>query len=213
MEKNYLLEKITFLNLKMKKIDYTFPLEKTNKPTKWINIIIHHTKNQKTIQDIINLHVKTNNWSEIGYHFLISKAGTIYYSRQLNTAGAHTFKYNRNSIGIALFGNFDETKPTLKQISSLQKLIKSLQNKYEIKRILGHNQAAFKIIKKKFWKLKLKNLDLKKIQNKNSFKKFLKETTTKILETNSDKKTIDIIEHLTTCPGFFMYQELCKLQK
>jgi len=142
-----MISKIEKFGLKIKKINYSFKITNTNSPTKFIKIIVHHVGKTKTIQEIIDLHVKKNHWSSIGYHFLIGKRGQIYYSRDLKYAGAHTFGYNKNSIGIALFGNFDETEPTTKQIVSLNNLVDALKQEYKIKKVLGHNQAIYKLLK------------------------------------------------------------------
>ncbi|MCA9459105.1 MAG: N-acetylmuramoyl-L-alanine amidase [Nanoarchaeota archaeon] len=206
--KNYLLQKINYLELPMKKIIYDFEIKETNTPTKWIKIVIHHTKNRKTIQSIIDLHVKKNRWSEIGYHFMIGNKGQIYYTRELDTAGAHTYGYNRNSIGIALFGNFDETQATEKQLNSLNKLIEAIKKKYPIRKILGHNQAIYKQIKNTFWKLNLSEINILEIENKDTYKEFIKETNEKVLAQDASSKTVSLIKRFTSCPGFNMYKWL-----
>jgi len=211
--KNYILNKINFLNLNMKEIIYDFKVQHSNEPTNWIKIIIHHTSNSNTIQKIINLHVMKNQWSSIGYHFLIGKNGQIYYSRKLNTAGAHCYGYNRNSIGIALFGNFDNDEPTEKQIISLKKLISSIKNKYEIRKILGHNQAIYKIIKEKFYRINLPQINPIEIDTKLSYDTFRKQITEKVLEFDANKSTVDLIKRFKTCPGFYMYKYLKEIEK
>ncbi len=211
--KNYVLSKINKFGIDMKRIVYDFKVEKTNSPTKWIKIVVHHTGKSKKIQQIIDLHVKKNRWSTIGYHFMISKKGTIYYSRSLNYAGAHTFGYNRNAIGIALFGNFDVDEPTEKQIESLNRLIEVLCNEYEIKNILGHNEAIYKKIKERFWKVNLPDLNPIEIKTKLSYDGFVKQITTNILEEDASEASVSLIKRLKSCPGFNMYSHICNLKK
>jgi len=208
MQKNYVLKKVLYLGLEIYKIIYDFKIENTSLPTRYINIILHHTGNTKTIQDIIDLHVKKKHFSSIGYHFLISKSGKIYLSRELKYAGAHTYLYNRNSIGIAFLGNYDKEELTQKQILALEKLIVSLKKNYPIKRLLGHNQAIYDKIRKKYYKENLENIDLFQIPSPTAYNKFVKETTTKILKFHSTKSDINLIKRLKTCPGFNTYKIL-----
>lgn len=213
MEKNYHLANISFYNLRIKEIRYNYNYEVLNKPTRWIRIIIHHTNKNKNISDIINKHIKKNHWSSIGYHFLINKRGKIIYSRPLSNTGAHTIKHNRNSIGIALLGNYDKEMPNNKQLESLNKLCQTLKKEYPIKEIIGHNQAIYKILKKKYWKQNLPTKNLLQIKSKENYEKFVKTTTTKILKKNSDDSTISLIKRFKSCPGFNMYKEVNKLNK
>lgn len=211
--KNYLLKQRELFGLDIKEIIYGFKEQQTNKPTYFNKIIIHHSGNKTTIQQIIDTHIKKNHWAAIGFHFMISKKGTIYYSRNLKYAGAHTQGYNKNGIGIALFGNFDNIEPNLKQISSLTKLIKALKNELGIKIILSHNQAIYKQIKKKFWKLNLPDINPIDIETKFSYDNFVREINTKILEKDATEETVLLIKRFQTCPGFNMYKFVKEFEK
>ncbi len=213
MEKAYFLRKIELFGLQINKIIYDFDVKKTNLPTRFINIIIHHTGKQKTIDDVIDSHIKKNRYSSIGYHFMISKTGKIYQTRELKFAGAHTFEYNKNSIGIALFGNFDNEIPNKKQIESLNNLTKSLKKNFPIKRILGHNEAIFKSIKNKFWRLNIDNIDLLDINSRLSFDIFRKEVIEKVLESDASPISVNLVKKFTSCPGFHLYQKIIKLRE
>src|SRR6056297_2040206 len=125
--KQYILKKKELFNLPMKEIHYLFEQTNTSKPDKFKHIIVHHTHNRHTIQKIIDLHMKKKRWASIGYHFLIGKNGQIYISRDLGFAGAHTYGFNKDSIGIGLFGNLTLQKPTPKQINALNNLVTELQ--------------------------------------------------------------------------------------
>jgi len=204
--KNYILKKIMLFGLDMKEIIYDFKPIETNQPTHWIKIIIHHTgENQNTIQKIIDKHIKKNRWSSIGYHFMIGKNGQIYYCRNLKNAGAHTFGYNRNSIGIALFGNFDEVMPTEKQITILKKLVFAIEKNYKIRKIYGHNQAIYKTIKEKYFRVNIPMQNILDIGTKLSYDLFVKQVTEKVLKFDASKSTVDLIKKFKTCPGFNLY--------
>ena len=213
--KSYVLKKIDYLGLEVKRVDYTFQIRKAVDPTKFIRIIVHHTgAKQRTLQNIIDLHVEKNKWAAIGYHFMIGKNGQIYYTRDLKYSGAHTYHFNRNSIGIALFGNFDENTPSEKQLESLRKLIDALFNKFDIKEILGHNEAIYRYLKGKYYWIKgLPGTNPLDIETKLSHELFLREITTKVLEKDAGEDTVKTIKRLKTCPGFNMYKPLKEIRK
>ena len=51
-------------------------------------------------------------FSDIGYHFLVSRSGEVIQGRPVEKAGAHAKSANSDSIGVAMFGGFgSEEKP------------------------------------------------------------------------------------------------------
>lgn len=46
-------------------------------------------------------------WSDVGYHYLIRRDGTIEVGRQLSRSGAHVRGHNATTIGIAYSGGID----------------------------------------------------------------------------------------------------------
>ena len=91
----------------------------------------------------------SNGWSNIGYHYYITKDGHVYSGRKCSEIGAHCIGHNHTSIGICYEGGLDENfKPcdtrTLSQKASLEKLIFELKLKYPIKHIYGHRDFAKK---------------------------------------------------------------------
>jgi len=85
-------------------------------------LIIHcsDTPNDRDVNaaTIKEWHVDGNGWSDIGYHFVIKRDGTLEEGRPVITAGAHCLGHNANSIGICLIGRDKFTKEqfqTLKQ--------------------------------------------------------------------------------------------------
>ena len=47
-----------------------------------------------------------NNWSDIGYNFLVGEDGNVYEGRGWSKRGAHAPTYNAESIGICVIGDF-----------------------------------------------------------------------------------------------------------
>jgi len=91
-------------------------------------------------------------WSDIGYHYLIDRDGTIADGRPIERAGAHVKGYNKHSVGISLFGGYGgneddkfEDHFTVEQDHALRYLISELESEYpSIKKIRGHNEVAAK---------------------------------------------------------------------
>jgi len=89
-------------------------------------------------------------WSDIGYHYLIDRDGTVTEGRPIERAGAHAKGYNKRSVGIALWGGHGgsqhdafEDHFTPEQDRALRKLITSLRMEYPtIQRIRGHNEVS-----------------------------------------------------------------------
>lgn len=55
-------------------------------------------------EEIRDWHVNGNGWSDIGYHFIIRRDGTVEAGRNISRVGAHTKGHNITSIGICLVG-------------------------------------------------------------------------------------------------------------
>lgn len=90
-------------------------------------------------------------WSDIGYHYVIYRDGSVHEGRDINLIGAHTSGYNTNSIGICYVGGTDKEGKskdtrTSEQKNALVKLVKELLQKYNLKsdNVYGHYQFANK---------------------------------------------------------------------
>lgn len=97
-----------------------------------------------TVDDIRNWH-KQQGWSDIGYHYVIYRDGTIVNGRDVDIVGAHCNKggHNQHSIGICYIGGCDKKmKPkdtrTEEQKSSLLSLLYDLKKIYPDVAIYGH---------------------------------------------------------------------------
>lgn len=98
-------------------------------------------------------HVDGNGWSDIGYHYLVDRDGTVTEGRPIEKSGAHARGHNTGSVGIALWGGhsgdqddkFDEHF-TPAQDRALRKLISSLRTEYpSITKVRGHNEVSAKM--------------------------------------------------------------------
>lgn len=105
---------------------------------------------QKTAE-IRRWHVQDRGWSDIGYHYLIDRDGTVTEGRSLGRTGAHAKGHNTGSVGISLFGGhggnvadkFDDNF-TEDQDRALRELIDTLKVDHPITKIIGHNEVSNK---------------------------------------------------------------------
>jgi len=90
------------------------------------------------IETIRSWHVKERHFSDIGYHYFISKDGVVHTGRPEEKVGAHVRGHNSGSIGICLSGSRGFTAD---QFRSLEGLLKDLCKKYELEKqdILAHH--------------------------------------------------------------------------
>ena len=84
-------------------------------------------------------------WSDIGYHWVIKRDGTIQSGRSMTRSGAGVKGHNKDNIHICMIGGVDDNnKPennyTEHQFSSLRYLISDLSSTFGVKQenIKGH---------------------------------------------------------------------------
>ncbi|WP_149828319.1 peptidoglycan recognition protein family protein [Streptomyces tailanensis] len=120
-----------------------------NSPTAFYpfqTITVHHTAMTNddpdpaaTVRAIYQLHAVTNDWGDIGYHFLIDEAGRIYEGRYSGDDGMpahdadgkvvtafHVGGFNSGNLGIALLGTFTEQGPKEAARQALTRLVRVL---------------------------------------------------------------------------------------
>lgn len=124
-------------------------------------IIVHCTAtrplwmdNNTTAQKVAEVrrwHMQERKWSDIGYHFLIDRDGTVAHGRLLERTGAHTQGRNTGTVGIALFGGHGSSAAdkfaenfTPAQDRALRALIDRLRATHGRLALSGHNQWAAK---------------------------------------------------------------------
>jgi N-acetylmuramoyl-L-alanine amidase len=122
------------------------------RPWKWI--VIHHSASPTGSMAIFDKEHRAKGWDGVGYHFVIGN-GTNSGDGQVEVTprwpiqkwGAHAKtpdnRYNEYGIGICLVGNFDNSRPTAKQMQSLDKLVAYLMETYHItpQNVLGHRDT------------------------------------------------------------------------
>lgn len=86
---------------------------------------------------------KKKGWSDIGYHFVVRRDGTVEKGRPVSQTGAHVQGHNRNNIGICLEGGIDDQfQPannfTREQWRALKPLVADLKARAPKAKILGH---------------------------------------------------------------------------
>lgn len=71
-------------------------------------------------------------WGDIGYHFIIDRAGRVYEGRPLIYQGAHVKNHNEGNIGVLCLGNFESHAPSDAQLRALAAHVKTLRTKFRV---------------------------------------------------------------------------------
>ena len=115
-------------------------------------ILVHCTATAEgkdfTVSDIRRWHTtpkpKGNGWSDIGYHYVIYRDGTIHEGRSVDISGAHCEGWNAHSIGVVYVGGCEKDGKTPKdtrtneQKAALLSLLMDLRKIYPQAKIAGH---------------------------------------------------------------------------
>ncbi|MAJ46069.1 MAG: hypothetical protein CMJ57_01915 [Planctomycetaceae bacterium] len=85
-----------------------------------------------------------NRWGDIGYHFVVDRAGRVWEARPITYQGAHVKNQNERNIGILCLGNFEQQRPSRDQVRGLEILVVNLRNKYRVptSRVRTHRELA-----------------------------------------------------------------------
>lgn len=97
---------------------------RTPTPRLWL----HHTAGSEPdgpagLRRIQNFHMNTRGWSDIAYSFVVDRRATIFEGRGAGVAGGHTAGDNTTSHAICVIGNYDNERPTSKQLAAIAELI------------------------------------------------------------------------------------------
>ena len=110
-------------------------------------IILHCTATPQntTIQSILNYWKNFKKWRNPGYHKLIKADGECVNLLDILKISNGAKGYNHNSIHVAYIGGIDECKKpldnrTVKQILTMQRVLKELCLRFPNAKILGHNE-------------------------------------------------------------------------
>jgi N-acetyl-anhydromuramyl-L-alanine amidase AmpD len=72
-------------------------------------------------------------WGDIGYHYIIDRAGRVWEGRPIRYQGAHVRNNNEHNIGILVLGNFDKQSPSGAQLKSLYGTAAALTQQHKIR--------------------------------------------------------------------------------
>lgn len=102
-----------------------------------------------TTTDIRAWH-KARGFTDVGYHYVVYRDGTVALGRPIGQVGAHVSGHNTGSIGVCYIGGVSADGKVAKdtrtkaQTSSLLWLTQQLVKKFNVKRIRGHSEVANK---------------------------------------------------------------------
>ncbi len=129
---------------------------------KWTAIVLHHSASLTGSASVFDdFHRNQYGWEGVGYDFVIGNGHgsgdgevevTFRWTRQKTGAHCKTSRNNwanEKAVGICLVGNFNNTRPTPAQMAAAVKLVKYIQNRYNIpnSRVYGHNTTPFAVTK------------------------------------------------------------------
>lgn len=117
-------------------------------------LTIHHTgagENHHLAQDQVAFDIENilgahhrRLWGDIGYHFVIDRAGRVWEGRSMQYTGAHVSAENAENIGVVLLGNFERQRPPPQQLLTMHKLADALRSRMAIpqSRVYGHRDLG-----------------------------------------------------------------------
>lgn len=105
----------------------------------WFNDALTTRERMETIRAS---HIQRLHAGDIGYHFVIDRAGRLWEGRPLTFQGAHVKNHNENNIGVMMLGNFDKQSPTTAQLMTLERTLGHLRRQYRVPlgRIYTHQE-------------------------------------------------------------------------
>ena len=94
--------------------------------------------------ELIRQQHMSRGWADIGYHFIVDRAGRVWQGRDLWFQGAHVRGNNEHNIGIMMLGNFDIQYPSHAQTPALCRVLSLLMRQYRVpvSRIFTHQEIV-----------------------------------------------------------------------
>jgi len=111
------------------------------------HIVIHCSATPPSMDigadEIRRWHTEERKWTDIGYHFVVRRNGTLEKGRPLDRPGAHVRGKNATSIGICYVGGVSESgkaedNRTADQSRTLFAAVSSLTERWPDAEVLGH---------------------------------------------------------------------------
>lgn len=97
------------------------------------HVFVHHTDDggscfesyncQKRVRALQSYHQRNKNWPDIAWNFLIGGDGRVYEGLGWDREGYHTLNWNRQSLGVAFIGNFEDSTPSYRMLDSFKDLL------------------------------------------------------------------------------------------
>lgn len=83
-------------------------------------------------------------WGDIGYHYIVDRAGRVWQGRPVSLQGAHVRDHNEHNIGVMCLGNFNLQSPSKAQLAGLERITQHLRRAYRVsvRRIHTHQELA-----------------------------------------------------------------------
>ncbi len=107
-------------------------------------VAIHHSAilldTNETMRDVQDLHMDTNHWADVGYHYAIDKNGIVYEGRDIHVRGSSVAGYNTGTIGVCVMGNFEVDIPLEIQRAKMQQLVNWLATTYTLTHLATHHE-------------------------------------------------------------------------
>ncbi len=81
-------------------------------------------------------------WADIGYHYVIDRAGRLWEGRSTRFQGAHVRDENEHNLAVMLLGNFDLQQPSDAQYTRLIDTLRKLRQHHSVPvtRIYTHQE-------------------------------------------------------------------------
>lgn len=96
------------------------------------------------IEKIRQIHTRDRGWADIGYHYIVDRAGRILEGRSIRYQGAHVSEHNPHNIGVLVLGNFNEQQPSREQVVSLSQFVGKLRQTYRVplRKVYTHQEIT-----------------------------------------------------------------------
>lgn len=92
--------------------------------------------------ELIRRSHQARGWGDIGYHFVVDRAGRVWQARPLLWQGAHVKNRNEGNIGVLVLGNFERQQPSDPQLQALAAHLTAICGVYRLspRAVLTHRE-------------------------------------------------------------------------